>query len=256
MYLYVYDAYVQDPKYEGVLANVENRLLELGINGKVERLSYLKSPSELMLDGLKRGARTIVAVGNDDTFKKVLTAVAAFDVVIGMIPIGARSHLAEVLGIGHEEKACDAISMRLVKSIDLLKANNHFVLSSIYIPSRQMVTLEVDGRFRVSPIQYRDDVTISNLGPIFDEDASRRKELHNPQDGIAEIEFRTMDRGLLKRAKPKGKKSVFHGRVINVYGYDQKVQMVADVNTKLTSPLSIQVLPKVQKVIVGKRRKF
>lgn len=256
MYLYVYDAYVQDPKFEGTLAKVENRLLELGINGKVERLSYLKSPSELILDGLKRGARTVVAVGNDDTFKKVLTAVAPFDVVIGIIPIGERSRTADVFGVGHEEKACDTLSMRLVQSIDLLQANNHFVLSSIHIPARQMVTVEFDQKFRVTPMQYRDEVTISNLGPIFDKDPDRRKQVHNPQDGVIEAEFRPIEKSLLRRSKSHGVRSMFHGKTIKVYGRDEKVNMIADLNTKVTSPLTVRVLPKAQKIVVGKKRKF
>ncbi|MBI3120525.1 MAG: hypothetical protein HYZ08_02795 [Candidatus Kerfeldbacteria bacterium] len=256
MYLYVYDAYVQDAKYEGVLANIENRLIELGINGKVERLSYLKSPSELILEGLKRGARTVVAVGNDDTFKKVLTVVSPYDIVVGLIPVGGRSRVAEVFGIGHEQKACDTLSMRLVQTIDLLEANQHVVFSSIQIPSRQMVTIEIDGRYRVTPMHFRDNITISNLGPLFREDFDLKHDLRDPQDGLADVEFQPVRRSMLGKPRKAGKPSVFSGKHFVVVGQDEKVKMIADLNTKLVTPLTINVLPCAQKVIVGKKRKF
>ena len=68
-YYYVYDEFVQDPKFERDLAQIETRLTDLGISGKIARLALFRDPTELIRDEVRKGAKTIVAVGNDVTFR-------------------------------------------------------------------------------------------------------------------------------------------------------------------------------------------
>ena len=62
MYFYFYDTFVSDKKNEQLLGKIENRLIELGINGRTEKLTVLKNMKELIEDAIKKGAHTIVAV--------------------------------------------------------------------------------------------------------------------------------------------------------------------------------------------------
>ena len=43
MYYYLYDSRLNDKKYNNVIAKIETRLTDLGINGKINRLSFLKN---------------------------------------------------------------------------------------------------------------------------------------------------------------------------------------------------------------------
>ncbi len=255
MYFYLYDAYLNHQKYEGTLAKIENRLIDLGINGKVERLSLLKSVVELVTEGIKTGALTVVAVGNDDTFKKVLNVLAKYHIAMGFIPIGTTSHMARVLGIPPEEKACDVLSARLTEKIDLGKVNNHYFFSAVEIPAKQMVSIEFDGKFHVTPLHFRDTITVSNMGPILGRSEASSQNVRNPKDGLLEVTFQPLKGGVFTQKKML-KPSVFLGKKLNVTGGEQKITMVADGKTVLQGPATIEILPKRLKLIVGKNRLF
>ena len=100
MYYYVYDEFVQDPKFERDLALIETRLTDLGIAGKIARLALFRDPKELIRDEIRKGAKTIVAVGNDITLRRVIDAVGDSGVVIGVVPVGKDGNiLSSILGI-------------------------------------------------------------------------------------------------------------------------------------------------------------
>ena len=88
MYFYIYDTYLADRKYEKVLDRIKTRLLDLDIQGKHEKLTLLKNIDELVEDEVRRGANTIIVVGNDKTFLKVVDAAVKNKVLLGLIPVG------------------------------------------------------------------------------------------------------------------------------------------------------------------------
>jgi len=88
MYYYIYDSFLSDKKYRKLLAQIETRLTDLGINGKINRLSFLKNIRDLITDEIKNGQNTIVVLGNDSTINKVINIIADLDVFLGIIPIG------------------------------------------------------------------------------------------------------------------------------------------------------------------------
>ena len=67
MYYYIYDSYLAEKKYESTIARIENRLTDLGINGKINRLSFLKNIHQIIGEEVKRGVKTVVVVGSDET---------------------------------------------------------------------------------------------------------------------------------------------------------------------------------------------
>jgi len=99
MYLYVYDSFLNDKKYNSLLIKIEQRITDLGIKGRVAKLSILKNMKELISDAVKEGVETVVVAGDNQTFSKVINVIASLDVTLGIIPVVNNNNIAEVLGV-------------------------------------------------------------------------------------------------------------------------------------------------------------
>ncbi len=129
MYLYLYDSFLNNKKYSNLLARVETRLTDLGVGGKIYRLSPLRNVQELMADEIRNGTKTVVVVGNDKTLNQVVNIAAQYNIVVGLIPVGPDNNIARILGIPEGEAACTVLSARIIEKIDLGKINNTYFLS-------------------------------------------------------------------------------------------------------------------------------
>lgn len=245
MYLYVYDEFVQSQRLERELALIETRLTDLGIAGKIARLALFRDARELIRDEVRRGATTVVAVGNDQTLRKVIDAVADPNIVVAIIPLGAGNRIAEILGVPSGVAACDTLSARLVEDLDTGSVNGmrflHAVTAKDVRPS-----CRCEGNFSFSPV--RDStLEIRNLAQSDEFGAA------NPTDGKLEFIMRTPRRSwLLKRG--------------------DAVTFIPFTNLQLTSPdpikltidgeeiegqeFDIRVLPKQIRIVTGKDRKY
>ena len=122
MYFYIYDQFVQEKKYQSLLAKIENRLTDLEIQGKIGRLTLLNNSEDLIKKAVADGANTIVAVGDDYTVGKIIDVIAYFpNVCLGIIPIGSHLKIARTLGISNGIEACNILASRIIKKIDLGK---------------------------------------------------------------------------------------------------------------------------------------
>lgn len=253
MYLYVYDLFLQDRKYAAVLARIEGRVLELGIQGKTERLTVLKQLKEIIEDGIRQGAKTVVAVGNDATIREVIRLTAKHNVTLGFIPLGEPAHIASFLGIPTGEAACDILSARIIERIDLGMINGQYFFSSIDLPGAA-VTLECDGKYHVTSTAAESRVSIRNVGDLGGEQLS----YSHPQDGLLEAvvqgaapsRFSFFSRGA---SKP----SVFPIKRMRVTATaTEAVSVVADGHFVVKTPLTVEIAPRKLSLIVGKERRF
>src|SRR5680860_1199287 len=128
MHVYIYDDYVSTKKYDTTLAHIETRITDLGLNGKIIRLDVMKNVAEAVASEIKRGAKTIVAVGNDKTINKIINSITLFairnqtevDIPLGLITVGDKGNsIAPALGIESGEKGCDSLSARRIAKLDL-----------------------------------------------------------------------------------------------------------------------------------------
>ena len=119
MYLYLYDSFLNNKKYSGLLAKIETRLTDLGIGGKIFRLSPLRNVTELMNDEVKSGIKTVVVVGNDKTTSTIINLAAQLSVTLGIIPVGPDNKIAQILGINSPEEACNILAARKIEKVDL-----------------------------------------------------------------------------------------------------------------------------------------
>ena len=253
MYLYLYDSFLNNKKYSRLLAKVETRLTDLGIGGKIFRLSPLRNLNELLADEVRGGAKTIVVVGNDKTLSQIINLAVKYEVIIGVIPVGAENKIAQLLGINSPETACDILAARIIERLDLGKINNTYFLSDISVDSGQL-TIDCENQFRITP-QARDQINICNFRPIFVQ-AENTGGYFNPRDGLMEILIQPLITGFkhfLKISKPQ--KSIIPFRKIAIKSRGS-VAVVTDGQKVMKTPVEIEIAPKKLKIIVGKNRSF
>ncbi|MFA6253212.1 MAG: diacylglycerol kinase family protein [Patescibacteria group bacterium] len=247
MYLYIYDSFLSDKKYSDLLAQIEKRVTDLGIKGRIARLSILKNMKELITDGIKSGVQTVVVIGNVQTFAKVINIVAGLEVVLGLIPVENDNKIAKMLGIPPKLLACDVIASRIIKKIDLGLINGHFFVGQAEINDAN-VLIEYDG-YNVRPTTANNNITIYNF--------AERCIIPNstPVDGVLEVVITPMKSGVFGKKNITGTILPFSKIKISTEGEEQ-VSILTDEQVIMKTPAEISVAPQKLRVIVGPERCF
>jgi diacylglycerol kinase family enzyme len=186
MYVYLYDNFLKQRKYDGIVKSIETRLTDFDIAGKIIRLQNFTNAGKLVEDEIRRGAKTIVIVGNDSTFGHVLSRAANTRITFGFIPIGQHNEIAEVLGIPEGAEACDILARRRRIKLDVGWVNNRYFISKLHIFPHD-IRVEYDEKFAVSSTKKKIELVVCNLQPYTWKHKSRGKEyVVHPQDGKLE----------------------------------------------------------------------
>lgn len=255
MHVYIYDDFLSNGKYDNLLAKIETRITDLGLNGKIIRLGVMKSLNSAVDNELKRGAKTITAVGNDATINKVLNAVILsemnsginYNVPIGIIPVGDKlNSISQRLGIKNGEYACDTLSARRVDKIDVIKANDYYFLSHAYIESKNTF-IEIEGKYSIE-IDENGQIEIINI-PL-----GRNKEKHLPNDGLAELMITTQTKTGIFKTKTETNHSIFIIKKIIIANKNNP--LLVDDSLNIKTPVEINVIKKRIGVIIGRERVF
>jgi len=260
MYYYIYDTFLTDKKHERTIAEIETRLTDLGITGKIGRLTAFTNAKGLIRDESKRGAQTIVVVGNDETMAKVVEGLGDAKVTLGIIPVGTPTSIANALGIPDGVDACDILSKRVTQKIDLGVVNGRYFLSHLRIPGGN-VSLESDGKYRVTALSPDCDIVISNL-----RGTGERQETQggycagDPMDGWLDalIEPRPGSMGGFRglfRNRHDSVASVIPFRKASVTS-PEPISVIADGKAFTNDSLSIEIVPDRLRVITGRERVF
>jgi len=252
MHVYIYDSYINQKKYDKAIAMIETRLTDLGLNGKIARLGLMKNIPDLVQNELKRGAKTITAVGNDQTVCQVINALAGNAAPLGIIPVGKNNNfIATSLGITSSQEACDILSARRIMKLDLGRANQNFFLANANITTLGTI-VEIDQDYSIETAESG-IVNIVNFTtgeeklPI-----SSTQNKFNPTDGILEFFIVTgQDRKFLKKITGK---SIFSFKSLTIINKDYPV--ILDQVLKISTPVEISVAKQILNVIVGKERSF
>lgn len=247
MYFYLYDSWVQDRKYQAEIIKIEARLNALGINGRTEKITILKNIHEAIRDGLKRGATTVVLVGNDKTITTVLPDILNGHVTVGFIPLGEPQTIAKFFGIPTGVAACDVLSRRVVVNVDVGQANEQYFLLNAAVPAG--ANIQCDGEYTVSSVNPAEPMVITNL-----ETSSRTS---NPADGRLELKIGSAPK---QRWGSFGKSaesvSIFPIRKAKVTAAIGQSQLLLDGQVTVTTPLIVTLAKKKLAVIVGRDRQF
>ena len=253
MYLYLYDNSLNNRRFATTLARIETRLTDLGIGGKIVRLSALRNITDLLADEVRGGVKTVVVVGNDKTLTEVVNIAARFDVAIGIIPIGPDNKIADSLGIPAGEAACEALSARRIKRLDVGKINNTYFLSGVTISGND-VTVECENQYRVTATGMAAEINICNFRPAF---ATNAAASFNPQDGLLEVFIKPIQRGFgawFARSQPI-KPSIIPFQKLAVKSREA-VSAITDGQRVVKAPIQIEVVPQKLRLIVGKLNKL
>lgn len=249
MNIFIYDSFLNHKKYDKLLARLETRITDLGLNGKIQRLSLMRNVKDAVRNELKRGAKTIIAVGNNKIINQVINSLAGSPVPLGVIPVGDENNeIAAGLGIRSSLEACDVLAARLLVRLDLGLADKTYFLKSAAIDNKETV------------IDMSDDYTIetSNKGliQIFNLADPNVKLLPQirvlPDDGILELAINSQSSKNIFRKEED--QSIF--KIKRVVINNPKTQLILDGSISLATPAVITVAPQILNVIVGKNRGF
>lgn len=245
MYCYLYDEFIQENKrYERELLQIENRLTDLGIAGKISRLALFRNAEEMIRDEIDRGVQTVVVLGNDDTVRKLLDVISESDVVLGIIPIGPKNELARLLGIPSGLAACDVLSARRIEQIDVGTINGRKFITGVQVPNFRAELMCNDGKYRIHPTSQA-NLEIKNLADVT-----------NPCDGLLEaVIHASVRRGWGPFSKRQQTNSVLPFKFLAIRS-DKPIAAFADGEEMQGTRFDIGIEPLTLRVITGKQRAF
>ncbi|MBI2984106.1 MAG: hypothetical protein HYY50_00555 [Candidatus Kerfeldbacteria bacterium] len=246
MYAYLVDGFLHDKKYQTELLRIENRLAQLGIQGRFEKITILKNLAEAAKEAIRRGATTVVAVGNDQTVTKLLPLVVDGGVTLGLIPFGQPQTIAAALGIPTGLAACDVLSRRIIRHLDVGKVDNQYFLRDARLTAVERV--ECDGQYTVASVDPANTFVIGNLGS---DDLERR-----PTDGRLELIVKSDAHGWSLWRRHYGPSSVFLIRRATIASSAPAASLLLDGQIVLKAPRTIEVAPQKLGVIVGRQRQI
>ena len=247
MNIYIYDDYLNKSKYSRVLNRVEIRLTDLGLNGKIIRLGAIKNIRDVIQNEIKNGAKTIIAVGNNQTVNKIIGSIIDNElygffqknILFSIIPIGEDNSIADSLGIKREEEACNVLLARRVKKIDIGLVNNYYFLNKASIESQGTI-IDINGDYVIEP-QEKGLINIFNLKSSVNDDKSIRV---NPIDGKLDIYIKGRGKNL----------SFLSVKKLKISNPNQL--LLLDDIIEIKTPADISIISGKLNVIVGKDRTF
>ncbi len=179
-YAFIYDDFLNDRKYERLLADLEARLASLDLVGRGARLALFRSAKDIVESMAHQGVSTVVLIGNDQTLDKVMWFLPDLDVTLGYLPIEEPSTVAQALGIPVGLGACDVLAARLIETLDVGKLDDRYFLTEVRVP-QTIAAVDIDGAYRISP-SNGGTISIRNLGVAGEAGPSA-----DAKDGLLEV---------------------------------------------------------------------
>ncbi|MFA5048052.1 MAG: diacylglycerol kinase family protein [Patescibacteria group bacterium] len=243
MYYYLYDSFLNKKKYQQQLARIESRLTDLGINGKINRLSFLKNVKQVIHEEIRHGVKTVVIVGDDKTFNEIINLVAGEDVVLGFIPVANNSAIAQILDIPSGEAACNTLSGRIIIPLDLGIINHNYYFTTALEFIGDKTNINCDDNYFISFENKNNIININNLGVTKDKPSA-----------YLEIIIKNIKRSLF--VKKESTVSSFKAKRIRVSGDRSIPIFLVDEKKIIKTPIEVGIEPKKIKIIAGKKRKI
>ena len=255
MYVYLYDNFLKQKKFQSTIKAMETRLTDFGIAGKIIRLQNFTNPDAVIEEEIKRGATAVVIVGNDSTFGRVLSRAAKCGSLFGFLPVGPDNSIAEVLGLPIGEEACDVLSRRRKVKLDTgwVSNRNRYFISQLHIPPSD-IKVQYDEKFSVSGRHHKMELVVCNLQPFVWKDTRKEEFVVHPQDGKLEAFLRPMSgRGIIKDKYEEPSIFPFEEMVVSS---ETPFVVEADGRTTKETEIVIKLAKKRIEMIVGRERRF
>ncbi len=250
-YYYLYDSYLAAPRWGQQLIKLEATLTDLGIQGRVGRLTLLKSVKDLVEAAIRDGADTVVAVGNDLTLSRVADVVAKQpNVTVGFIPLGGeQQEMARLLGIPHGLLACHVLSSRLTEVVSLGKINNQHFLRSVTAEGQPTLVCENEhGQYELQ-LTSPHDIKVCNL----DRWGSADGEIADPSNNVLEAVLRPHSSRRWWQRADEAWASLIPIQSLKLSSTDD-LPITVDGHRVVKAPATITLARERLKLIVGKKR--
>ncbi len=246
-YFYLYDSYLQDRSYAATLIKLETTLTDLGIQGRVGRLTLLKSVKDLVETAIHGGADTIVAVGNDITLSQTAQAVIKHQrITVGFIPLGTQNQIiAPLLGIPTGILACHVLSGRLIEELPVGKINNHYWLQSII--TQGLPIMECEKSYEVV-VESPHTLKICNLDNY---QGVGVKKLNNKMTALLTP---TQQSGLGWFKNNSNATSSLPFKELKLTSPEEELSLLVDNYRIIKTPATVSIAPQKLRIIVGKKR--
>lgn len=247
MNVYIYDDFLNKSKYNRAINRLEIKLTDLGLNGKIVRLGAIKNIHDAVESEIKNGAKTIVAVGNNETVFKTAAAVIEHQALsfipqktlFFIIPIGKEDNsIANALGIRKEEEACNILLARRIKKIDIGVAGRNYFIEKAEMEAENAI-LEIDGY--TIEVKEKGIISIINLAENANIIGNKSPK---PNDGKLDIHIKTKSRD----------ESFLSVKSLKILSKGQILYL--DDSVEIKTPIELGVIPGGLEIIVGKDRAF
>lgn len=249
MHTYIYDTFLTDKKYFTAINGIEAKITELGLSGRICRLSPLRSLRDVISQELKRLPKTLVIVGNDSIVSQAISIMGGNDTPLGIIPVGEPNNIAARLGI-NAENCCPTLSARRVVEIDLGAVDSKTFLKSAEINGLDL-RLMIDGNYYIESAGSKVEVVNSflneEIGDLPAKSNEDQRQLH------LVITKEIIKKGLLKNSRELERSIIPFS---NLQVASDNATITLDGFVKINNPHSISVLPRGLKAIVGRERSF
>lgn len=254
MYIYLYDNFLRQKKYDATVKAMEQRLTDFGIAGKIIRLQTFTSSDAIIAEEIRRGAKTVVIVGDDTTFGHVLSRAASHEATFGFLPVGPNTSIASVLGIPVGVDACEVLSKRRKLSLDVGWFNNRFFINQLHI-SPAKVSVTYDERFTVSTKNAMLELVVCNLQPFVWRDGGKKQVDVHPQDAKLEAFLRPVVGKTLFGKYEYEEPSIFPFEEMIVKS-KKAFEVIADGKRSKEVNVKIKLAKNRINMIVGRERQF
>jgi|GEM_PF-623791 diacylglycerol kinase family enzyme len=284
MYYYIVDPQkISQKEFERVQNILYSSLSEYRISGEVVRITGLRSVNQLVENAFSHGAKTIVAVGNDNTLTELINAVRGReDVVVGFIPL-VESEIGKILGIKEDiVQAVKTIGLRRIEEIDLGSVNNNLFLTKLNLEQimppahkwfgrwdirffRKFLNLpEITIKFTADE-QYKGEFTLISGMIVNSQYHKCDNKIADPTDGKLDIlllpklsswtSWRFLNKIIAGCYEKIPAASILHVKKLQITS-PQGLALKSGTRILSKTPAEIVILPKALKIIVGKDRLF
>ncbi len=246
-------------------------LTQNGISGRKFKLGRLHNISRSISECFSSGIKTFVSVGNDETASKLLNSLQKAQNSSGskedkkftfaVIPIGGKEQLvANSFGCKSLQDAARFLAMHRTRSIDLglINDRHYFISAAVFPKNTSLVFLS----YSVSSLTSEHQIGIcnSNIYHSSEDSANQsQKKLFSMSDGFFEAVIASKPKqSFVDKLKSRGTaqrpfvpESVFPIKEITINGKQKTVQVIADTQKQMSTPVRVEVVPEALTIVVG-----
>lgn len=252
MFAYFIDDWVYGREHKRALDRLDLLLTQRGIAGRKVRLGRLNDSKRSMVDALRSGVRTFVAVGDDSTISKLLNTYkqllaedeyTAYKTTsaLGTIPIGKECVIAKSLHIQTMDDAVTALAARHIRIMDVGVLNDrHYFFGAAFFPEHSALAFPT---YKISSLRKRHIVVICNASsPV-----SRTSDIVvSPSDGAlnAIIAVESQKKSWTNKEAQYECDSSFSVTAIEIQHAQKTITVHADAEKTLSTPVMARIEPR------------